>query len=77
MSNSKQNDSNDRIAQIFSRIVVWIFLGTIILVTICDISGSEQLIVFSWNLTSYVVLAIAIVAIVCLIIKNKRNVSLR
>lgn len=73
MSNSKQNDSNDRIAQIFSRIVVWIFLGTIILVTICDISGSEQLIVFSWNLTSYVVLAIAIVAIVCLIIKNKRN----
>lgn len=73
MSNSKQNDSNDRIAQIFSRIVVWIFLGTIILVTICYISGSEQLIVFSWNLTSYVVLAIAIVAIVCLIIKNKRN----
>lgn len=73
MSNSKQNDSNDRIAQIFSRIVVWIFLGTIILVTICDISGSEQLIVFSWNLTSYVVLSIAIVAIVCLIIKNKRN----
>lgn len=73
MSTSKKNDSNDRIAQIFSRIVVWIFLGTIILVTICDISGSEQLIVFSWNLTSYVVLAIAIVAIVCLIIKNKRN----
>ena len=73
MSNSKQNDSNDRIAQIFSRIVVWIFLATIILVTICDISGSEQLIVFSWNLTSYVVLSIAIVAIVCLIIKNKRN----
>lgn len=73
MSTSKKNDSNDRIAQIFSRIVVWIILGTIILVTICDISGSEQLIVFSWNLTSYVVLAIAIVAIVCLIIKNKRN----
>lgn len=73
MSTSKKNDSNDRIAQIFSRIVVWIFLGTIILVTICDISGSEKLIVFSWNLTSYVVLAIAIVAIVCLIIKNKRN----
>lgn len=73
MSTSKKNDSNDRIAQIFSRIVVWIFLGTIILVTICDISGSEQLIVFSWNLTLYVVLAIAIVAIVCLIIKNKRN----
>lgn len=73
MSTSKKNDSNDRIAQIFSRIVVWIFLGTIILVTICNISGSEQLIVFSWNLTSYVVLAIAIVAIVCLIIKNKRN----
>lgn len=73
MSTSKKNDSNDCIAQIFSRIVVWIFLGTIILVTICDISGSEQLIVFSWNLTSYVVLAIAIVAIVCLIIKNKRN----
>lgn len=73
MSTSKKNDSNDRIAQIFSRIVVWIFLGTIILITICNISGSEQLIVFSWNLTSYVVLAIAIVAIVCLIIKNKRN----
>ena len=73
MSTSKKNDSNDRIAQIFSRIVAWIFLGAIILVTICDISGSEQLIVFSWNLTSYVVLAIAIVAIVCLIIKNKRN----
>lgn len=73
MSTSKKNDSNDRIAQIFSRIVVWIFLGTIILITICNISGSEQLIVFSWNLSSYVVLAIAIVAIVCLIIKNKRN----
>lgn len=73
MPNSKQNDSNDRTAQIFSRIVGWIFLGTIILITICNISGSEQLIVFSWNLSSYVVLAIAIVAIVCLIIKNKRN----
>lgn len=73
MPNPKQNDSNDRITQIFSTIVVWIFLGAIIITTICNLSGSDQLIFFSWNLTSYVVLAIAIVAIVCLIIKNKRN----
>ena len=73
MSTSKKNDSDDRTAQIFSSLVVWIFLGAIIITTICNLSGSDQLIFFSWNLTSYAVLAIAIVAIVCLIIKNKRN----
>ena len=31
MPNPKQNDSNDRITQIFSTIVVWIFLGAILL----------------------------------------------
>lgn len=73
MSTSKKNDSNDRTAQIFSRIVGWIFLGTIIMIAICGLSGSDQMIAFSGNLTLYGVLAIAIAAIVCLIIKNKRN----
>lgn len=73
MSNPKQNDSNDRVTRIFSRIVVWIFLGTIIMIAICGLSGSDQMIAFSDNLTLYGVLAIAIAAIVCLIIKNKRN----
>lgn len=73
MSTSKKNDSNDRTAQIFSRIVGWIFLGTIIMIAICGLSGSDQMIAFSDNLTLYGVLAIAITAIVCLIIKNKRN----
>lgn len=73
MSTSKKNDSNDRTAQIFSRIVGWIFLGTIIMIAICGLSGSDQMIAFSDNLTLYGVLAIAIAAIVCLIIKNKRN----
>lgn len=73
MSTSKKNDSNDRTAQIFSRIVGWIFLGTIIMIAICGLSGSDQMIAFSDNLTLYGVLAIAIAAIVCLIIKSKRN----
>lgn len=73
MSNPKQNDSNDRVTRIFSTIVVWFFLGTIIMIAICGLSGSDQMIAFSDNLTLYGVLAIAIAAIVCLIIKNKRN----
>lgn len=73
MSTSKKNDSDDRTAQIFSSIVVWIFLGTTIMIALCGLSGSDQMIAFSGNLTLYGVLAIAIAAIVCLIIKNKRN----
>lgn len=73
MSTSKKNDSDDRTAQIFSSIVVWISLGTTIMIALCGLSGSDQMIAFSDNLTLYGVLAIAIAAIVCLIIKNKRN----
>lgn len=73
MPNPKQNDSNNRITQIFSTIVVWISLGTTIMIALCGLSGSDQMIAFSGNLTLYGVLAIAIAAIVCLIIKNKRN----
>lgn len=42
MSTSKKNDSDDRTAQIFSSIVVWIFLGTTIMIALCGLSGSDD-----------------------------------